>query len=216
VQQLAEQRGHRRLVQPPYPLGQVRDLHRARVGDADAPDLRGAGLRAEPGAVTVGAGREGDRPVHERPDVRLHRLPVLRQERLLDLRDQALVREIDAVDLDLDRLLVEEVVELLLGVVADRLVRVDETRLGVDPYRPETVGLPARDRERALRQRLRIVVQLREVDVGHRTPALATRAHAADPGERRLLRLAGTPLDGDRPFRPYGRNVEGESLRRAD
>ena len=39
------------------------------------------------------------------------------------------------VDLDLGRLLVEEVVELLLGVLADRLVRVEEARVREDPHR---------------------------------------------------------------------------------
>jgi hypothetical protein len=52
----------------------------------DAPDPRGAGGLVEPAAATLRTGGEGDRPVHERPDVRLHRLLVLGEERLLDLR----------------------------------------------------------------------------------------------------------------------------------
>jgi hypothetical protein len=36
---------------------------------------------------------------------------------------------------------VEEVVQLGLGVVADRLVRVEEARLGEDPHGPPTVRL---------------------------------------------------------------------------
>ena len=76
--------------------------------------LEDAGALAEPGAAAVGAGGEGGRPVDERPDVGLQRVGVLGQERLLDLGDQPLVGEVDAVDLDLGRLLVEEVVELLL------------------------------------------------------------------------------------------------------
>jgi hypothetical protein len=47
--------------------------------------------------------------------VRLHRVDVLGQERLLDARDQPRVRQVDPVDLDLGRLLVEEVVQLALG-----------------------------------------------------------------------------------------------------
>ena len=69
-----EQRRHRRLVEAAHPLGQVADLHRAGVGDALLLDLRRAGRLAEPGAVALGTGGEGDRPVHEGPDVRLHRL----------------------------------------------------------------------------------------------------------------------------------------------
>ena len=61
---------------------------------------------------------ERDRPLDERADVRLHRVDVLGQERLLDLRDQARVGEVDALDLDLGRLLVEQVVQLLLGELA--------------------------------------------------------------------------------------------------
>ena len=65
-------------------------------------------LLAEPGAVALGAGLEGDRPLDERADVRLHRLDVLGQHRLLDLRDDALEGEVDALDLDLGRLRVEQ------------------------------------------------------------------------------------------------------------
>jgi len=65
--------------------------------------------------------------------VRLQRVGVLGEERLLHLGDQPLVGEVDAVDLHLDRLLVEEVVELGLGVLADRLVRVEE---------PDSVKIP--------------------------------------------------------------------------
>ncbi|QXC61971.1 hypothetical protein KSP35_03890 [Aquihabitans sp. G128] len=79
VAERREQRGHRRLVQPARPLGQVADLHGARAGDADAGDLGRAGRLVEPGAVAVGTGGEGDRPLHEGPDVGLHGLDVLGQ-----------------------------------------------------------------------------------------------------------------------------------------
>ena len=72
VLQPGEQRRHRRLVERPDPVGQVADLHRAEVGDVLALDLRRPGLLAEPGAVALGAGREGDRPLDEGADVRLH------------------------------------------------------------------------------------------------------------------------------------------------
>ena len=96
-------------------VGEVADLHRAGVGDADAVDLRRPRGLAEAGAAAVGARREGDRPLHERADVRLQAVDVLRQHRLLDLRDQALVGEVDALDLDLAGLAVEELVPLLLA-----------------------------------------------------------------------------------------------------
>src|SRR6266851_545883 len=75
--QRREQRAHRRLVDTADPFGQVADLHRAGVGDVDAPDPRRPGRLAEPGAAALGTGGEGDRPVHKRPDMRLHRLLVL-------------------------------------------------------------------------------------------------------------------------------------------
>ena len=94
--QRRQQRRDGRLVQAAHPLGQVVDLHRAGVGDVDPLDLGGPGGLVEPGAAALGAGGEGDRALHERPDVRLHRVDVLGQERLLDPRDQALVGEVDA------------------------------------------------------------------------------------------------------------------------
>ena len=80
---------------------------------------------------------EGDRPLDERPDVRLHRLDVLGQHRLLDLRDQALVGEVDALDLDLGRLLVEQVVELLLVYLRIGLSGSKKPEpLKIRPYQP--------------------------------------------------------------------------------
>ena len=76
-------------------------------------DDRAASLSRVP--PQSGHDAERDRPVHERPDVRLERVDVLGQHRLLDLRDQPLVGQVDAVDPDLDGLLVEEVVELRLA-----------------------------------------------------------------------------------------------------
>ncbi len=207
--QRGEQRCHGRFVQTADPGGQIADLHRAGVGDADPVDLRGSGTLAEPGPLALGTGGEGDRPFHERPDVRLHRLLVLGQEGLLDLGDQALVGEVDPVDLHLDRLPVQEVLELLPGVPADRLVRVDEARLGVHLHGPLTVRLPAGDGEGALGKGFGVVVELGEVDVGDRAPALAARAHAARPVEGRLHGLLVAALDGDRSAGPDRGHVEG-------
>ena len=124
---------------------------------------------AEPGAVALGAGREGDRPLHERADVRLQRVDVLGQHRLLDLRDQPLVGQVDALDLDLGRLLVEQVVQLLLGELADRLVRVEEAAAAEDAAVP-AVHAVAGDGQRTLVERLAVVVQRGQVDVGDRRP----------------------------------------------
>ncbi len=210
--QRREQRRHRRLVDAADPCGQVADLHRAGVGDVDPADPRGAGRLAEPGAAALGAGGEGDRPVHERPDVRLQRVGVLGEERLLHLGDQALVGEVDALDLHLDRLLVEEVVELGLGVLADRLVRVEEARLGEDPHCPPAVRLVAGDGDRTLRERLGVVEELGEVDIGDRAPAFAARTHAAGAGEGLSHGLAGTAFDRDRTARSDRGDVEGERV----
>src|SRR5918998_4429199 len=60
--QAAQKRGDGRLVETADPIGEVADLHRAGVGDVDAPDPRGAGGLIEPAAAALGAGGGGDRP----------------------------------------------------------------------------------------------------------------------------------------------------------
>ena len=214
--QRRQQRRDGRLVQTTHPLGQVADLHGTGVGDVDPLDPGGAGGLVEPGAVAFGTGGERHRPLHERPDVRLHRLLVLGEERLLDARHQPLVGQVDAIDLHLGRLPVEEVPALLLGVVADRLVRVEEARGREDAHVP-AVRRVARDGQRAPGERLRVVVQLREVDVGHRSHAFAARAHAAGGREHASLGLLrGALLDRDAPGPTDRRDVEGERSGRAD
>ena len=216
LRERGQQRGDRRLVEAVDPSGQVADLHGAGVGDADALDLRGAGRLGQPGPVALGARGEGDRALHERPDVRLHGLLVLGQHRPGDPRDQALVGHVDARDLHPDRLMVQEVVPLLLGELADRLVRVVEARLGVEPGIPAAAGV-ARDGDRALGQRLGLVEQLGEVDVGDGAPALAARAHPAGDAEAAPL-LDGLPaaLERDRARAADRGDVERERLGRAD
>ncbi len=177
VLEAREQGCDRRLVQAAQPLGEVVDLHRAGFGDVDPFDLRRASRLVEPGATAIRAGRERHGPLDEGADVRLERVDVLRQHRLLDPRDEPLERQVDALDLDLGRLLVEQVVELLRGEVADRLVHV-EAGAGEDAAVP-AVHAVAGDLERATAERLRVVVELGQVHVGDRAHALAARAHAA-------------------------------------
>ena len=96
VPQRVEQRRDRRLVEAAHPLGEVVDLHRARVRDVDGADPRRPGGGVEPRALAVGAGGERDHPLDEGADVRLHRVDVLGEHRLLDLGDQPGVGEVDA------------------------------------------------------------------------------------------------------------------------
>ncbi len=136
--------------------------------------------------------RERDRSLHERSDVRLHRVDVLGEEGLLHPGHQALVGDVDAVDLHLDRLAVEEVLQLDIGVLPNRLVGVEEARLGEHPRRPAIRGV-AGDGDRSPGQRLALVVDLAQVDVGHRPHALAARAHPAELVERALHGLLPSP-----------------------
>ena len=147
--QRLEQRCDGGFVQTPYPLGQIADLHCASVGDVDPFDLRRSGRLTEPGATALGARGEGERPLDEGADVRLQRVDVLGEHRLLDPRDQPLVREVDALDLDLRRLLVQQVLKLSLGELADGFIRVEEAAADEDPAIP-AVHAVAGDRERAL------------------------------------------------------------------
>ena len=151
-----------------------------------AVDPRRSRRLAEPGAVAVGAGGEHHRLLHEGADVGLHRVDVLGEHRLLDLRDQALVGQVDPLDLDLGRLLVEQVVELALVELLDRLVRIEVAAAAEDPAEP-AVHAVAGDRERTLVERLAVVVERGQVEVADRPDALAARAHAADAAEARAL-----------------------------
>ena len=145
--------------------------------------------------------------------MRLHRVPVLGEHRALDARDHALVGEVDALDLELDRLLVEQVVQLLLGELLDRLVGVEEAAAAEDPAVPALHAV-AGHLQRPFVERERVVVELAQVEVGDGTAALTGLAHAADPlvGDPLALLVALLEDAG-----PLGRgDVEGEGLRRAD
>ena len=148
--------------------------------------------------------------------MRLHRFAVLGQHRLLDARDDAFVGDIDAVDLDLGRLLIEQVVQLTLGELLDRLVRVIEAAAHEDAAIP-AVHRVARDLQRPLAQRLVLVINRRVVEVAHLAHALAARAHAALDAELPAL-LDLLPRLGHRHGARAGDggDVEGEGLGRAD
>ena len=129
---------------------------------------------AESSAVAFGTELERHRPLDETAYVRLHRLDVLGQHRLLDLRDDALEGEVDPLDLDLGRLGVEHRVELLLGELRDRLVHGQPDALE-EPAVP-AVHRVARHGQGSLVECLGLVVQRRQVDVADAAHALAPRS----------------------------------------
>ncbi|MCY1224239.1 hypothetical protein D9M72_363850 [compost metagenome] len=148
--------------------------------------------------------------------MRLHRIDVLGKHRLLDFRDQALVGEVDAFDLDLGRLLVEEVVQLLLGELRDRLVHV-EAGTAEDTAVPP-VHAVAGDRQGTPAERLAVIVERREIEIGDRAHALAPRAHAAQV-DRVLHHALLDPaafLGAHHPACLPRRDVEGECRGRPD
>ena len=152
--QRLQQRRHRRLVEAADPLGEVADLHRADVGDVPAVDLRGPRLLAEPGPVAFGAG--GERDGRARRSARMWGCIASTSFDRNDLWIVGIrpaVRQVDPVDLDLRRLLVEQVVLLALVVLPDRLVGVEEAAAAEDPPVP-AVHAVAGDRDRALVERL--------------------------------------------------------------
>ena len=89
------------------------------------------------GTTTFGTDSERHHPINEGADVRLQRVDVLGKHRLLDRRDQARVGQVDAVDLDPGRLLVEEVagsflVNLRIGLSGSKKPQPRRMR----PYQP--------------------------------------------------------------------------------
>src|SRR6202044_2154676 len=111
-----------------------------------------------------------------------------------------------------DRLVVEQVLQFLLGELADRLVRVVEPRLGVEPV-PPAARRVAGDGEGALVQRLAVVVELGQVDIGDGAPALAAWAHAPGDAEAApLLDRLPAALELDRARAADRGDVEGVRL----
>ena len=214
VQEVGDQRLHTLVVDAAQPDGRVRDLQSAHVGDAAPVDLGRARRRVEPAAVTGRTGLEHRRPLDEGPDVRLQRVDVLAEHRLADLGDQPVVGDVDAPRLDLRRLPVEEVVTLLLGVVLDRLPRVEEAGLDELGDHP-AVRRVARHQDGALAERLRLVDDHRHVEVGDGAAPFALRTHPAEVDgvlDDLLLALGA----GHDAARPGGGDVEGERRRAAD
>jgi hypothetical protein len=108
----------------------------------------------------------------------------------------------------------QEVVHLGLGVVLDRLVGVEEARLGEELDRP-TPRLVAGNRDGTLVERLPRVVELGDVDVGDRAHSLAPGAHA--PQEDEIAGHFPLPRVGrHHPARLPGGDVEREGGGRAD
>ena len=148
--------------------------------------------------------------------MRLQRLPVLGQHRLADPRDQALIGEVDAIDLDLRGFLVQQAVQFLLAERPDRLVRVEQPAAAEDAPVPAVHAVTG-NRDRALVDRLGVVIELGEIEIADRAESLAARAHPAEAVERRLDRpRRGPALDRDRAARADRRDVERVRTRRAD
>ncbi len=214
VQQVGDQGRRALVVDAAQPLGRIGDLQGAHVGDAVPVDLRRARRLVEPAPVTGRTGLEDRCPLDERSDMRLQRVDVLAEHRLADLRDQPVIGDVDATCLDLRRLPVQEVVALLLGVVLDRLLRVEESGLGVLDHHP-AVGGVARHQDGPLGERLRLVDDHGQVEVGDGAAPLTLGTHPAEVDgvlDDLLLALGA----GHDPARPRGRDVEGERRRPAD
>ncbi len=146
----------------------------------------------------------------------LHRLAILAEEGLLDRRDEAVVGDVDPVELDLGVTTVEEVVELLLRVVLDRLVGVEVA--GIDEHlHVPAAGVVAGDLERAVVQGEGVVVELGEVEIGDGADALAAGAHAAQRVVGLGFLLFDAALGGlDHAGAGDGGDVERERVRGAD
>ena len=134
---------------------------------------------------------------------------------MLDSRHQPLIGHVDVLDLHPGRLPIQEVLALLLGVVADRLGRVDKARGRVEAVVPAARRVTW-DGERTLGERLRVVEELAEVDIGDRAPAFAARTHAARSVEGHCHGFAGAAFYGDRTARADRRDVKGKRVGRAD
>ena len=105
---------------------------------------------------------------------------------------------------------------LLLAELADRLGRIEETAASEDAAVP-AVHAVAGDRQRTLVERLAVVIELGQVEVGDPAHSLAARAHAAVVDDlANHLALALALVDGQRSARRARRDVERVGGRRPD
>src|SRR5439155_9647547 len=102
-----------------------------------------------------------------------------------------------------------------LGILTNRLVRIEEARLAEHPDRPAARDV-AGHRDRALVERFVLVVELRQVDRVRGTHPLAAWAHAAGDAEAAAHRLSLAPLDGNGASPADRRDVERVRLRPTD
>jgi len=126
LQQPLDERCDLGIIDRSQPLAEIRDLHGRGVGDADSGDLRGTCCLVQARAMTLGTGRKSDRAVDEGSDVGLKGIAVLLQKALGYAGNEPLVGHVDALHLDLRGLLVQEVGELALRIVANLLVGIEE------------------------------------------------------------------------------------------
>jgi hypothetical protein len=177
VAQGGHQWPHRCVLDAPDEAGQVTDLHGRALGDVAAVDLRGQRGGVESGAPTGTAAGERHRPVHERPDVGLHRLPFLGQVEPLHLDHEAFVGDVEGALPGLGGWFVEEVLPLGWAVVLQLDVGVHEAGVGQGLPVPRAHA-EARDGDGALVEGAFGIHELGDVDLRHPPEPLAFGAHA--------------------------------------
>ena len=198
------------------PFHDVRDLQGTDIGDGPTGDQGGPRGRIETSALAVGTGGEDDGPVDELPDVLLHRVSILGQERPLDPRDQPVEGDVRAVDPDLLAFGVEKVVSLLLIEVGDGFVRVEVAGFGEHAHGP-TAGFVPGDRDGSVVQGFRLIDHLGDGDVRRGAHSLALRAHSAVDGEGPAFDLLALALvDTHRAFPAQRGHVEGVGVGRPE
>jgi hypothetical protein len=154
---------HPRVVDRAKELGEVADLHRRAVGDVLVTDARRARHRVEPCPAAGRAGLGGRDPLHGATDAWLERVEVLDEVLPLDPVDEAVVGQVEGVELHLGLGTVEEALPLGIGVVAEGLVGVEEAGVDEDAVVPGP-DLEASEGDGALVERLRPVHECVDVD----------------------------------------------------
>ena len=187
--QVRDEGSGRWLIEAAHPIGEVANLHLTGVGNADPCQLRRASCLTETRSAAIGAGHKRRCSVYKFSEMRAQGIAVLGQKRTLHPGYEAIERSVDALELDLHRLLVQEVMHLGLGVLAEGLVGIEEPRLGELTHRPSS-WLVSRNGDGPFIERLRIVEQHGEVDVGNLSSTLAVGTHAARARVGDFLRLA--------------------------